>query len=133
MPFQPQLRNDCVTAAISFIRTILNYDTAYPVALTKPEPMPISFIVLHAQEFFPNHVVATWCNVSYKEYATNWQGPRVLPEDTDGNYIFMFDYTTLQEFQEVRNQTHTVVGIPSFHRGMFGTFTIRVSLNLHEE
>ena len=124
---------NCVYVAISTLRAALGYDTSYPDGLDMPELVFIDFVVAHAQEFFPKHPVAIWGDVRLKKLSELWYGVKPSLGDCSPGHLWMFDYSTPEQWAhcqatETRWDTHTVLGVPSLHKGMWNVYAIRVGV-----
>lgn len=133
--YRPQNGDDCVYSAISVLRSILGYKTAFPKNVYRPRLTDIEWIVSCAPSFFPRHSVESWMKLPLEAEYVKVHGLGDTPSpinvrtaDLRGPYVFMYDYLTFAEFAwEQRWHSHTVVGYPRFYVDMTGMFIVRVS------
>lgn len=129
--YLPQKGDNCVQSAVSVIRTVLGYPTAFPKGIKLPIPTPTKDVLMNAQKFFPDHKIAIFVEdyelitEYYKDVRPKVRGFSDLEKkgQYEGKYIYMFDYNMYGS-----NYSHTVVGLPSWQPGLRIGYAIRVSL-----
>lgn len=133
---------NCVISAISIVRLALGYKEPFENGIPLQSPTEMLYILKYKDKFFPEHVVEFFLEKKLLyEYINRGHikiTDDVLPFENffresqidTSNFITIFDYVDLGYSIPM---SHTVIGHPTYFRGMTGQYILKVNINYQLE
>lgn len=141
MIFQSAYFN-CVMSAISIVRLALGYKEPFESGIPLQSPTEMLYILKYKDKFFPEHKVEFFLDKKALYEYIRLEKIKVTDDVNaldeffrvsninDSNFITIFDYA---DSNYSIPMSHTVIGYPTYFRGMTGQYILKVNINYQLE